>query len=275
MTRIVTLGPEGSYSEEAALEYAKGIGGAEIILLDDPSEILGLEGGADLGLLAIENSLEGSIGHTLDLTREMKTVIRGELVLRIRHFLLGRGEAKSVRRILSHPAALAQCRRFLRKNFGGCELVETTSTAKGAERASQEPESAAVGSIRAAQIYGLKILARDIQDQESYTRFILVGREPHPATGRDKTSIIFAVKDLPGALHRALSPFAERGINLTKIESRPSKQALGEYVFFVDFEGHISEESTRAALKDLGDVSTWVKVLGSYPAAISPEPPFP
>ncbi len=276
MPRIATLGPEGSFSEEAAIDYGRRFQEVlEIVLLDDPEEILGLADNCDLGLVAIENSLEGSVGHTLDLLKEMRTTLCDELVLRIRHFLMGRGERESIRRIFSHPAALAQCRRFIRANFPDCELVATSSTAQGAKRALDDAESAAVASLRAAAIYGLKVLAKDIQDRESFTRFIVVGGEVHSSTGRDKTSLIFTVKDVPGALYKALTPFAERGLNLTKIESRPSKRALGEYVFFMDLEGHSSDEPVHDALADLSGVCTSVKVLGSYPAATSPRPPSP
>lgn len=273
MTRIATLGPEGSFSEEAATKYSERFDNAEIILLRDPEEIISLTGDVDLGLVAIENSLEGSIGHTLDLMREMDTVICDEVILRVRHFLMGNVEISSVKKIFSHPAALAQCRRFLKQEFEDCELIETSSTAQGGRRASEDPESAAIASLRAAKIYGLKVLAEEIQDQDSFTRFIVVGREVPSPTGGDKTSLIFAVKDLPGALYKALAPFASRGLNLTKIESRPSKKALGEYVFFVDFSGHVSEAVSKEALADLSRVCTSIKVLGSYPAATFPEPP--
>lgn len=274
MTRIATLGPEGSFSEEAATKYSERFDNVEIILLRDPEEIINLSEDVDLGLVAIENSLEGSIGHTLDLMREMDTVICDEVILRVRHFLMGNVEISSVKKIFSHPAALAQCRCFLKQEFEDCELVETSSTAQGARRASEDPESAAIASLRAAKIYGLKVLAEGIQDQDSFTRFIVMGRSVPSPTGGDKTSLIFAVKDLPGALSKALAPFASRGLNLTKIESRPSKKALGEYVFFVDFSGHVSEPVSKEALADLSRVCTSIKVLGSYPAATFPEPPM-
>jgi chorismate mutase/prephenate dehydratase len=272
MVKIATLGPEGSFSEEAAVKYGLRTGERpEIILLDDPEQILGLEGGSDLGLVAIENSLEGSIGHTLDLMREMGTSIRDEVVLEIRHFLLGRKGAK-IERIMSHPAALSQCRRFLRENYPDCELVATSSTAQGAMRAATEAGSVGIASSRSAEIYGLEVLTPDIQDRESYTRFVVVGHGISEPTGRDKTSLIFLVKDIPGALHRALAPFAKRGINLTKIESRPSRRVLGEYVFFVDLLGHASVDEVKDALEELNEVCTFLKVLGSYPATTFPEP---
>jgi chorismate mutase/prephenate dehydratase len=256
MVKIATLGPEGSFSEEAVVKYCHRTGESpEVVLLDDPEEILGLGEGADLGLVAIENSLEGSIGHTLDLMREMETSIRDEVVLEIRHFLLGRKGAR-IEKILSHPAALSQCRKFLRENYPDCELVATSSTAQGAMRAAKEAGSVAIA----------------IQDRESYTRFVVVGRGTCEPTGRDKTSLIFLVKDVPGALHRALAPFARRGINLTKIESRPSRRVLGEYVFFVDILGHASVGEVGDALGELNEVCTSLKVLGSYPATTFPEP---
>lgn len=271
MARIATLGPEGSFSEEAAIEYGRTLGEAvEIVFLDKPEDILSLGRDAHYGLVAIENSLEGSIGHTLDLLREMEYPICDEIVLRIRHFLLGRATSRPIRRIYSHPAALGQCRRFIREGLGDAELVATSSTAEGARRALVEAGCAAIGSLRAAEIYGLEVLAGDIQDEDSYTRFIIVGRDPHGPTGCDKTSVIFTVKDIPGALHRALEPFARRKLNLNKIESRPSRRALGEYVFFLDFQGHRSETGSAEALTELADLCTSIKVLGSYPAASAP-----
>ncbi len=275
MPRIATLGPEGSFSEEAALEYGKRFEELEILLMDDPQEIIGLERGADLGVVAIENSLEGSIGLTLDIMREMTSVICDEVVLRISHSLVGRCDLGSVEKVFSHPAAIAQCRRFLKERLPHAELVVASSTAQGAKLASLEPRSAAIASPRAAGIYGLKVLAQDIQDQETYTRFIVVGRSMPGPSGRDKTSLIIVLKDSPGALYRALEPFARRGINLTKIESRPSKRALGEYVFFVDFDGHLADQASQMALAELSRVCVSVKVLGSYPAATFPKRPTP
>ncbi len=273
MPRIATLGPEGSFSEEAAMLYGSRFDRFDIVLLDDPESILALKGEADLGLVAIENSLEGSIGHTLDLLRETQNTICGEVILRIEHLLVSRSELPQVKRVYSHPAALAQCRRFLRSRLPQCEIVTASSTAQGAKLASCDPASAAVSSRRAAEIYGMRILAESIQDQESFTRFIVVGREMPAPSGEDKTSVIFAVKDCPRALYRALGPFAARSINLTKIESRPSRRALGEYVFFVDFDGHASHPKVRDALGELSIICSSVKVLGSYPSATFPLPP--
>jgi prephenate dehydratase len=272
MTRVATLGPEGSFSEEAAIRYGEGLDELQIQLRDDPEKILSLDE-VDLGIVAIENSLGGSIGPTLDLLGSTPNVICGEIVLRIRHFLMASSDSSDVERIFSHPAALAQCKRLLKERFGESELVAVSSTAEGARRASKDPSSAAVGSLRAADIYGLRVLARDIQDRESHTRFVVVGRSSPPPTGSDKTSVIFDVKDQPGALHKALTPFARRGLNLTKIESRPSRGGLGQYLFYVDFDGHAADKDVEDALRDLSPLCTSVKVLGSYPAATSPQHP--
>jgi len=256
------------------LTYAAKIGCCEVVLRDDVEDIVHLRGGVDLGLFAVENSLEGSIGSTLDLLKEMETLIRDELILQIRHFLLSKAPSiSSVGRVLSHPAALAQCRRFIKDHLSGRQIMSTSSTAEGARLASRDPGCAAIASLRAASIYGLGVLAEDIQDQDSYTRFLVVGREPTSPTGRDKTSLIFAVRDEPGALYKALRPFAERGINLKKIESRPSRRVLGEYMFFVDVEGHTQDSGLSEALQELRDVCTTVKILGSYPMATVPTPP--
>jgi chorismate mutase/prephenate dehydratase len=256
------------------MHYGTSLDQLEIVLLDDPEPIIALRGGVDLGLVAIENSLEGSIGYTLDLLREMQNTICGEVVLKVEHFLVSRSELSQIKKVYSHPAALAQCRRFLREKLPGCEIVTTSSTAQGAKLACADPASAAISSRRAAEIYGMRILAASIQDQESFTRFIVVGRSMPAPSGKDKTSLIFVVKDCPGALYRALKPFASRSINLTKIESRPSKRALGEYVFFIDFDGHVSDPRIRAASDDLSRTCKSVKVLGSYPSATSRLPPL-
>ncbi|MFH1091668.1 MAG: prephenate dehydratase domain-containing protein, partial [Pseudomonadota bacterium] len=172
------------------------------------------------------------------------------------------------KRVYSHPQALAQCRSWLAGNLPEASLEETSSTAAAALRASQEPDSAAIGGVTLAQRHDLNILARNIQDRAiNLTRFLVIGRGECPPTGRDKTSILFATAHKPGSLHAALTPLAQAGINLNRIESRPIQDKLWEYVFFVDFEGHQADENVRAALAGLAAEVEKCKVLGSYPAA--------
>ncbi len=273
MPRIATLGPKGSFSEEAAIRFAESLGESEIVLLDNPEEIISLPEGVQYGVVAIENSLEGTIGHTLDLVGEMENTICGEVVLAIRHFLIGSPDTRSIGRIFSHPAAFAQCRRFIESNYPDCELVTVSSTAQGAMVSSTEKDSAAIASHRAADIYGLVAFESDIQDEDSFTRFLVIGRDPTQPTGNDKTSLIFTVKDTPGALYQALRPFAERNLNLTKIESRPARKGLGDYVFFLDFQCHASDPRSKGALEELAIACSSIKVLGSYPEATSDGPP--
>ncbi len=273
MPRIATLGPRGSFSEEAAILYGRRFQKADTVLFSDPEQIIRLDKGIDFGLVAIENSLEGTIGHTLDLIGEMEFSICDEIVLKIRHFLMTSSGDCPVSRIYSHPAAFAQCRGYLKREYPESGIITVSSTAQGALQASQEKGSAAIASRRAAEIYGLELIDENIQDQDSYTRFIVIGHESPEITGSDKTSIFFSTKDQPGALYAALRPFAERSLNLTKIESRPARKELGDYVFFLDFQGHISEQRCQDALEELSESCVWVKVLGSYPAAPSQLPP--
>lgn len=263
------LGPRGTFSEEAALRYFKE---PELRYREDIEGIFEdvLKGDADYGLVPIENSLEGSVGVTLDLLLRQEVRIWGEVVIDVKHSLLALKGATlgEIREVLSHPHALAQCRGFLKRY--GLKTKNYPSTAGAAREVAEKKlcSLAAIAPERAATLYGLAVLKREIQDEDfNQTRFLVIARRDHEATGRDKTSIIFALEDRPGALYEALKPFALGGINLTKIESRPSKKALGDYVFYVDLEGHRSDDRIRKALAELKSRVTFLKVLGSYPAA--------
>jgi chorismate mutase/prephenate dehydratase len=222
------------------------------------------------GVVPIENSLEGSVNQTYDLFLTYDLKVCGEVVVRVSHCLLAnKGTAlKHVRTVYSHPQALAQCRNFLERS--GWELIPTYDTAGSAKMLKEKElkDAAAVASERAAELYGLKILAREIEDNpNNYTRFFILSKKDSPVTGKDKTSIIFAGTNKPGSLYNALGEFARRGINLTRIESRPTKQTPWEYNFYLDFEGHRSEQRCVEALEALGKYSAFVKILGSYPKA--------
>ncbi len=222
------------------------------------------------GVVPIENSLEGSINQTYDLFLTYDLKVCGEVVVRVSHCLLANKgvNLKQIKTVYSHPQALAQCRNFLEKS--GWELIPTYDTAGSAKMLKEKglKEAAAIASERAAELYGLKILAREIEDNpNNYTRFFVLSHEDSPKTGNDKTSIIFGTAHKPGSLYQAMGELAKRDINLDKIESRPTKQTPWEYNFYVDFEGHRSEKRCIEALEALKQHSTFIKVLGSYPKA--------
>lgn len=267
--RVSLLGPGGTFSEEAALRYFRE---PKLRYRENIEEIFEdvLEGSSDYGLVPMENSLEGSVGITLDLLLQHEVKIWGEVVIDVRHSLLALEgtRMREIREVISHPHALAQCRGFLRRH--GLKTKNYLSTAGAAMEVARRRLRgvAAIASQRAAALYGLQVIRREIQDEDlNQTRFLILAEKDHDATGRDKTSIIFSLADKPGALYEALKPFALRKINLTKIESRPSRRALGDYVFYLDFEGHRSIPGVRKALEELKKQVPFLKVLGSYPAA--------
>jgi prephenate dehydratase len=265
--KIGVLGPEGTYSDRAARLWRPD---ADFAYFGDFEDVLRAveAGNADVGIVPLENSLEGAIGLTMDLLLRMPLCIEGEVNLPIRHCLVGRGEGE-IRVILSHPQALAQCRQYLRQHYPAAEIRSTGSTSHAARLAQEFPEMAAIAGADTAERYSLKVLAKDIQDgSENITRFAVVGKEPQPATGRDKTSLaIYLDRDRPGALCAILQEFALRGINLTRIESRPSRRGLGDYYFYIDIEGHTSDPAIIETLAAIKDKAAMIKVLGSYPMA--------
>ena len=227
-------------------------------------------GKAKFGVVPIENSLEGSVNEAYDLFLEHDLKIRGEIVLRIVHCLIAHPVTllNSVKTVYSHPQALAQCRKFLEQL--DCRLVPTFDTAGSVKMIKEEGlmNAGAVASEKAAEMYGMKILANEIEDNSNnYTRFFILSKRDSPYSGRDKTSIIFSGKNVPGALYHVLEEFAMRNIDLTKIESRPTKQMPWEYNFYLDFKGHRSEKKCQEALRKIRKKMFFVKVLGSYKAA--------
>lgn len=268
-TRIGVLGPEGTYSEKAALIWSEDMPTASLVYYGDFDGVLRAveEGELDYGIVPLENSLEGAVTVVNDLLLRMSVVIVGEVNVPVRHCLVGRGEGE-IRVILSHPQALAQCRQFIREHYPGAETRTTGSTSHAARLAQEFGEMAAIADAGAAERYGLRILARDVQDvRENVTRFIVAGRQSPPPSGRDKTSLIIHLdQDRPGALYAILKEFAERNINLTRIESRPSRLRLGDYYFYIDLEGHQDNSEVRDALEGIRAKAGMVKVLGSYPA---------
>jgi chorismate mutase / prephenate dehydratase len=220
----------------------------------------------------IENSTEGTVNHTLDMFLSSALKICGEVELRIRHHLMGRmSGTESVERVCAHPQALAQCRGWLDDQLPDVERVAVSSNAEGARRARDERGTAAIASHAAAEIYGLTLLASEIEDrQDNTTRFLVVGRKLFSASGADRTTLLVSAADTDGAgaLFRLLEPLSEHRVNMTRIESRPSRKRKWDYVFFIDVEGHVSEPPVAKALAALEERASLFKVLGSYPRAV-------
>jgi prephenate dehydratase len=276
--RIGFLGPPGTFTEEALLADPELAAGELVAVRSFPDVLAATTAGdVDLGFVAIENSIEGTVREVLDgLVFEHDLLIEREVVLSVRQNLLappGTGLA-DVRRVASFPVAAAQCRTFLAQQLPGVDVVATTSTAEAARLvAAAEPDgTAAVGTALAAKLYGLDVLAEGIEDHhDNTTRFVAVARPdfgiPDP-TGHDKTTIVcFQEDDRPGSLHGILGQFTARNINLTKLESRPTKHSLGDYCFIIDLEGHVDDEVVADCLRDLHAQLRNLKFLGSYPAA--------
>ncbi len=271
---VAFLGPPGTFGEVAALRLRPE---AELRPFATHTAVVAAvaEGQCDEGVAAIENSLEGSVPETLDaLIRETRVAIRAEIAMPIRHCLLvaqGAG-ASGIEVIYSHPQALAQCRRYLDAHVPAAAAEASLSTANAVREMLARPRSAAIGTERAAALYGAAVLARDIQDDPSNTtRFVLLARADAPPTGDDKTSVVFQTVDRPGALVDVLREFAERRINLTKIESRPSKESLGTYVFLVDIEGHRTDTLVAEALERARAHTERLHIFGSYPRYREPQ----
>ena len=271
------LGPEASFSHQAALaHFGRAISVAPQMSI--PEVFSSVERGESFrGIVPVENSAEGSVKATLDALITSPLSIRGESFLRIRQCLLSAGsDLTAIRKVYSHPQALAQCQGWLRMHLHGITQVEVESTAGAAMRVREEAGGAAVGSRLAAEAYGLEVPAEGIEDNPSNTtRFFIIGPKPERSeagiTGRDKTSILFGTPHAPGALQRALAPFAAAGINLTRIESFPMRDRMWEYLFFVDFIGHIDEPKIRECMQEMEKRTAMIKILGSYPRGMEPE----
>ena len=263
---IACLGPESSFTHLAALCH---FGRSPRVL---PRRSIGQvfdeveSQKVSYGVVPMENSVEGSVKHTLDRLIDTPLRIRAEIVMKISHCLLSRGGKGNVRTIYSHPQALAQCRTWIARNLPRAELVETDSTASAVVRAREDRRGAAIGSRIASETYGLRMVAEGIEDHPTNTtRFIVMGGGQSEPTGDDKTSILFGTPHAPGALHAALGPFSRAGINLLRIESYPIRGRMWEYLFFVDLAGHAAEKKVRDCLRRLERKTAFLKVLGSYP----------
>jgi chorismate mutase / prephenate dehydratase len=270
--KVGFLGPEGTFAQAAVLKhFGHSVRALPLPAIDEVFHEV--EGGvADFGVVPIENSTEGTINHTLDMFLSSSLKICGEVELRIQHFLIGRMlDSSAVKRVCAHAQALAQCRGWLDEHLPGAERVPVSSNAEGARRARDERDTAAIAGHAAAEIYGLNVLAREIEDRpDNTTRFLVVGRKILAASGSDKTTLLISTGDTAGsgALFRLLEPLAKYKISMTRIESRPSRRRKWDYVFFVDIDGHASDAAVAKALAALQKRASLFKVLGSYPKAI-------
>lgn len=264
---VAFFGPPATFSHKACIQHF----GSSIRMLPENAIQNVFEaverGKADYGVVPIENSTEGPVSQTLDMFIKSEVKIRAEIMTKISHDLLSlSGSPRDIQKIYSHPQALAQCREWLRKYYSHVQLEEAGSTAKAAQLASEDPKTAAIASSLAAHLYGLKEVASQIEDNlNNYTRFLVLGQQGAERTGKDKTSILFSIPHTPGTLFRTLQIFYEKGINLTKIESRPTKGKPWEYIFFIDFEGHATDSHIAEALDKVKEHVFFSKLLGSYP----------
>lgn len=264
---IAYLGPELTFTHLASLKkFGSSVDYASSKTITDVFSDVE-KGRADYGVVPIENSVEGAVNHTLDMFMESGVKICSEVYLEISHSLLSQESDKDkVKKVYSNPQVFGQCRLWLEANLPGVCLVEVSSTARAAEIASKEKGSACIASELAGKKYNLKVLYSSIEDSShNVTRFLIIGKTDANPTKEDKTSIMFSLKDRIGALHDVLVPFKKYGINLTKIESRPSKVRAWEYYFFVDLEGHYRDPKVSKALAGLASAASYLKILGSYP----------
>ena len=266
---IAYLGPEGTFTQAAVLkQFGHSVQTLALDTLDDVFREVAA-GAADYGVVPVENSTEGVISHTLDLFQQSRLNICGEVELRIHHHLLVKNADVKVTRVLAHQQALAQCRGWLEANLPEAVHVAVGSNAEAARLVSDDDSAAAIASDMAAELYELVIRERNIEDHpDNTTRFLVIGPQAALPSGEDKTSLLISVNNKPGSLYAMLKPMAEHGISMTRIESRPSRQALWEYVFYIDVDGHRDDAGVAAVLTALEKEAFAVKVLGSYPKAV-------
>ena len=268
--RIAFLGPEGTFTQEAALKhFGHAVETAPLAAIDEVFREVE-SGNAQFGVVPVENSTEGVINHTLDMFMVSPLKICGEVELRIHHHLLGKGnDPKAARRVVSHQQSLAQCREWLDANLPGVERVAVASNAEAARQAAADVGTLAIAGDSAARLYELKAFASNIEDNpDNTTRFLVIGTLETAPSGNDKTSLLLSSRNKPGALQRLLAPLARNGINMTRIESRPSRETRWEYVFFVDIDGHARDRKLARTLAALEKEAAFLKLLGSYPKAV-------
>lgn len=267
--RVAYLGPAGTFSESASRKH---FGSAPNLLpmaaIDDVFRAVEA-GNADYGVVPVENSTEGAVGGTLDLLLANPLKVCGEVRLRIHQQLMSRAEGiGAARRIYSHAQSLAQCHEWLNRNLPHLPRIPVASNAEAARMASEDPESCAIAGEAAAQLYGLNILAPNIEDDpNNTTRFLVIADHDAGPSGKDRTSLVFSATNRPGAIHSLLEPMARHGVDMTKLQSRPARSGLWEYVFYADINGHRDDPEVAAALRELDERAAFVKIIGSYPVA--------
>jgi chorismate mutase/prephenate dehydratase len=267
---VAFLGPAGTFTQAAALKhFGHSVHSMPMATIAEVFREVE-SGAAHYGVVPVENSTEGVINHTLDMFIKSALTICGEVELRVHHHLLSKeGERGAITRIYSHQQSLGQCREWLDAHLDTVERVAVSSNAEAARRAAQEPGSAAIAGEIAAELYGLEVLEASIEDNpDNTTRFLIIGRQQTPPSGDDKTSLLISTANKPGALYQLLEPFARSNISMTRIESRPSRVANWEYVFFIDINGHAQDPLVAKVLDGLRAESAMFKVLGSYPKAV-------
>ncbi len=265
---VAYLGPRATFTHLACIQ--KFGESAQYVPVNSIKDVFNEveRGRANFGVVPIENSTEGVVNHTLDMFVDSSLLIYGEVLQEVSHHLLSKADrSEDIKKIYSHPHAIAQCRNWLETNLPHVPVSEVPSTARAAELCVDDLSGAAIASELAGQLYGLKVLKARIEDNiNNFTRFLVLSQKPSERTGKDKTSVMLSVKDKVGALYELLRPFASHGINMTKIESRPSRRKAWEYIFFVDIEGHLEEDRVKKALEEVKGRCLFLKVLGSYPS---------
>ena len=267
---IAFLGPAGSFCEAAAFKrFGHANRSVPCISIDEIFRKTE-SGEANYGVVPVENSTEGAVGRTLDLLLQSPLKLCGEIPLPVHQCLMSQQkELSQIVRVFSHPQSLGQCHGWLNANLPSAERIAVSSNSEAARLASQQPECAAIAGKQAAEIFGVPLLVENIEDDpRNTTRFLVVGNQEVAASGKDKTSLVMSAANRPGAVHDLLAPLAKHGVSMTKLESRPARSGLWEYIFFVDIEGHQSDAKVAAALDELKQAAAFVKVLGSYPVAV-------
>jgi chorismate mutase/prephenate dehydratase len=267
---VAFLGPRGTFSEEAALKHfgaqvsAHACGSIDEVFREVEAGQIGH------GVVPVENSTDGAVGRTLDLLLATPLTVSGEVLLPVHQCLMSKLTGlDDVQRVYAHAQSLAQCHEWLNRNLPKAQRTPVVSNAEGARQAAHESNTACIGSHAAAELYGLTVLARNIEDQpNNTTRFVVIGSQQPLPSGRDKTSLAMSARNRPGAMHELLTPFAENNVDMTRLESRPSRTGLWEYVFFVDLKGHQQDSNVARALEQLRERASFLKILGSYPAAL-------
>jgi len=266
---VAYLGPQGTFSEEAVTKrFGSAVTSIPCSSIDDIFRKVE-SGTADYGVVPVENSTEGAVGRTMDLLLQTPLKVCGELQLPVHQCLMAQhADPASIRKIYSHPQSFAQCQTWLNENLPAVDCINAASNADAARQAATDSSAAAIAGKKAAEVFGLKICAANIEDNpNNTTRFLVVGQQEVAPSGRDKTSLAMATHNRPGAVHELLAAFAHHRVSMTRLESRPSRASLWEYVFFTDIEGHQKDENVAGALQALRDNATFLKVFGSYPAA--------